>query len=129
MLQAKSGPERISESYKYHESIWKNKYEQRITEVKNEIFCPLTFACTGGDGSSASKALKQLTSKLRALKRGLVRWYDITLRTKISFKLLRSSIFCIRGSRTLSWHKIVNVSTGAVIEEGRLFVWLIYFPH
>ena len=61
-LLAKSCPESSSEASKYHESIKKNKYEQRAT------FCPLVFSCTGGAGPSTSKALKQLASKLSAQK-------------------------------------------------------------
>ena len=57
-----------NEAYNYHESIRKNKYEQRITEVEKESFCLLVFACTGEAGLSASKALKQLASKLSARK-------------------------------------------------------------
>ena len=60
---AKSCPESSSEAYKYNESIKKNIYEQRIVELEKAVFCPLVFACTGGAGQSALKALKQLASK------------------------------------------------------------------
>ena len=85
---AKSCPESSSEAYKYHESIKKNKYEQRITEVEKATFCPLVFACTGGAGPSASKALKQLASKLSAQKADSYADIRLYLRTKISFALL-----------------------------------------
>ena len=99
---AKSCPESSSEAYKYHESI--KKYEQRLTEVEKATFCPL----------------KQLASKLSARKRSatLISY----LRTKISFALLRSSILCFRGSRTLRRREVVDASMGAVVEEGRLLV-------
>ena len=110
---AKSCPESSSEAYKYHESIIKNKYEQRITEVEKATFCPLVFACTGGAGASASKVLKQLASTLSARKDDS--YADISyLRTKISFALLRSSILCMRGSKTLRRSEIVDASMGAV---------------
>ena len=35
-------PESGSEAYKYHESIKKNKYEQRITELENKHFVRLS---------------------------------------------------------------------------------------
>ena len=99
-----------------------NKYEQRITEVEKATFCPLIFACTGGAGPSASKALKQLASKLSARKE--VSYADIIsyLRTKISFALLRSFVLFIRGSWTLRRREIFDASMGAVVEEGRLLV-------
>ena len=52
---AKSCPESSSEAYKYHESIKKNKYEQRITEVAKATFRPLVFACTVGAGHQLRK--------------------------------------------------------------------------
>ena len=118
---AKSCPESSSEAYKYHESIKKSKYEQRITEVEKATFCPLVFACTGGAGPSASKTLKQLASKLSARKEDSYADIRLYLRTKISFALLRSSILCIRWSRTLRRPEIVDASR-AVVEEGRLLV-------
>ena len=114
---AKICPESSSEAYKYHESIKKNKWEQRVTEVEKATFCPLVFACTGGAGPSASNALKQLASKLSARKEDS----HADLRT-ISFALLRISILCICGSRTLRWREIVDASMGAVVEEGGLLV-------
>ena len=113
---SKSFPESSKEVYKYHESIIKNKYEQRITEVERATFCPLVFACTGGAGPSASKALKQLASKLSARKEDSYANIISYLRTKISFALLRSSIFCIRGSRKLRFRKIVDASLETVVK-------------
>ena len=55
---AKSCPRSIPDSYKYHESIKKLKYEQRIIDVEKATFCPLIFSCTGGAGTSASKAIR-----------------------------------------------------------------------
>ena len=56
---AKSCPRSIPEdSYKYHESIKKLKYEQRIIEVEKPTICPLIFSCTGGAGPSASKTIQ-----------------------------------------------------------------------
>ena len=37
-------------------------------QVEEATVCPLVFACTGGAGLSASKAVKQLASKLSARK-------------------------------------------------------------
>ena len=61
---AKSCPRSIPDSYKYHESIKKLKYEQRIIDVEKATFCPLIFSCTGGAGPSASKAIQRLASRI-----------------------------------------------------------------
>ena len=55
---AKSCLRSIQDSYKYHESIKKLKYEQRIMEVDKSTFCPLIFSCTGRAGPSESKTIQ-----------------------------------------------------------------------
>ena len=114
--------ESSTEAYFYHESIKKNKYEQRITEVEKERFCPRVFACSGGAGPSASKALETLASKLSARKEDSYADIILYLRTKISFALLRSSILCNCWSRRLRRRENVEASMGAVFEKGRLLV-------
>ena len=42
---------------------------KKVNDVDKATFCPFVFARTDGDGPSASKALKQLASKLYAQKR------------------------------------------------------------
>ena len=54
----KSYAQNCCESYHYHESIKKNRYEQRNIDVDKAHFCPIVFACTGGAGPAASTALK-----------------------------------------------------------------------
>ena len=61
---AKSCPKTIKEAYKYHDSMKKLKYEQRIIDVENSSFNPLIFACTGGAGPSASKVMARLALKI-----------------------------------------------------------------
>ena len=53
----RSCPRSIPDSYKYHDSIKKLKYGQKIIEVEKATFCPLIFSCTGGAGPSSSKAI------------------------------------------------------------------------
>ena len=124
---AKTCRESKGEAYKYHESIKKYKYGQRITEVEKATFCPLVFVCNDGAGASSSKTMQQLVSKLSSWKEDSYADIISYLRTKISFALTRISILCIRGSRKLSRRKNADASKGVVIEEGRLLVCLIYF--
>ena len=42
--------------------------------------------------------------------------------TKISFALLRSSVLCIRGSRSLRRRPTVEALIGTIVEEGRLLL-------
>ena len=108
---ARTCPKDFGGAYKMHEQIKKLKYEQRIREVKH-----------GGAGPSASKVIKRVAGKLSDKKE--VSYSDIItyIRTKISFALLRSSILCIRGSRSLRRRGIVEASIGTVVEESRLLI-------
>ena len=94
---AKSCPRSILDSYKYHESIKKLKYEQRIIDVEKATFCPLIFSCTGGAGPSASKAIQRLASRISDKKEDSYSDVITYIRTKLSFALLRSSILCLRA--------------------------------
>ena len=86
--------------YRRHEKMKRRAYDQRVREVEHATFVPLVFSLTGGAGISAAACLKRLASGLSD------KWdqpYSQTigwLRAKLSFALLRSSIYCIRGART-----------------------------
>ena len=96
---AKSCPKTINYTYKYHESIKRNKYDERICETEHSSFNALVFACSGGAGPSASRVMKQLATKISE-KRGEPYADTISyIRTKISFALLRSCVLCLRMSR------------------------------
>ena len=99
----------------------KRKYEQRIINVENSSFSPLVFATTGGAGPSASKIITRLAAKLSD--KTSEPYADVVsfIRTKVSFALLRSSILCIRGCRSLKRTVIQTESSmSAIVEEGRL---------
>ncbi len=86
--------------YKKHERIKKSAYEQRVREVEHATFTPIVLAATGGMAKEADTFYKRLASLLAA-KRG--NHYSTTLawlRCRLCFSLLRSSIRCIRGTRS-----------------------------
>ena len=117
---AKSCPKTIKDAYKYHASIKRNKYEERIRETEHSSFNALVFACSGGAGASASRIMKQLATKISE-KRGEP-YADIMsyIQTKISFALRRSCVLCLRGCRALKPRVLSETSISAVVEEGRL---------
>ena len=47
-----------------HESIKKEKYEQRVIDVEHSTFNLLVFACTVCAGPTATRALKQIAAKI-----------------------------------------------------------------
>ena len=94
----------------------KLKHEQRIIDVENSTFNPLVFVCTGGAGP---KVMSRLALKIS--EKSIELYSDVIgyIRTKVSFALLRSSVLCLRGCRSLK-RKPPNddSSIGAVVEEG-----------
>ena len=69
--------------------------------MENASFNPLIFACTGGAGPTATKVMKRLATKLCERRNESYADSITFIRTKVSFALLRSSILCIRGCRSL----------------------------
>ena len=114
---ANSCPKQIQEAYK-HEASKKRKYEQRI-KYRKELFQALVFATTGA-GPSASKIITRLSVKLG--NKTSESYADVGfIRMKVSFALLRSSIFCIRGFRSLKRTVTKTKSSmSTIVEEGRL---------
>ena len=103
---------------KYDETLKKLKYEQRILDVENSSFNPLVFACSGGAGPSASKVVYRLALKIS--EKGQDSYSDAIeyIRTQISLALLRSSVLCLRGSRSTR-RQTEESSISAMVEEGR----------
>ena len=86
--------------YRQHEQEKRRLYGERIREVDRGSFTPLVFSSSGGAGPAASIFIKRLASLVAAKKEiaysSAVGW----LRCRLSFALLRSSILCLRGSRS-----------------------------
>ena len=92
----------LAGTYRKHERAKIRAYEERVREVEHGSFTPLVMSLTGGCGNAASVVYKRLASML-AEKRDQP--YSTTLasmRCKLSFALLQSSIQCIRGARSCS---------------------------
>ena len=113
---------RIASSYKRHEREKRAKYDQRVREVEHATFAPFVLSVTGGIGPCASVVTKRLGSLLAEK-------HDIPyssmmglLRCRLSFALLRSSVMCIRGSRS-SRHRPRRIdlsTTDLAIAEGAI---------
>ena len=86
--------------FRQHEMAKRHEYMQRILAVKDGSFTPLLFGKKGGLGDECTKLLGELTSKT-AKKDNESHAHTITwIRARLSFDIMRSSLACIRGSRT-----------------------------
>ena len=83
-----------------HEQEKKAKYNRRVMEMEHGSFTPLIFTTTGVMGYECAKYHKSLAEKLSE-KRG-EKYEDVVryLRVKLSFLALKSTLLCLRGSRS-----------------------------
>ena len=117
---AKTSRKLHKDIYKYHETLKNSKYQQRFLNLEQSSFCPLIFGCTGGAAPTATRTMQRLAEKLSEKRQESYPESINYIRTKISFALLRSSILCIRGCRSLCKVQFIDNSISAIVEEGRL---------
>ena len=87
---------------KKHEKEKKRAYDSRIINVEHEIFTPLVFSLTEGEGPEPSVLHKHIAQKISS---NTEENYDRVLslmRCKLSFLILRSVLICLRGIHSLS---------------------------
>ena len=89
------------------QDIKKRAYGQRVREREHGVFTPLVFSTTGGMGREATTFYKRLADKLAWKQQKPYSVVMSWLRCKLSFAAIRSSIMCIRGSRS-STHRLVR---------------------
>ena len=84
-----------------HEEAKKREYNERVMQIEQGTFTPLVFTTTGSMGPECILFHKSLAEKL-ATKSG-ERYSDVMnfIRCKLSFMCVRSSLLCLRGSRTI----------------------------
>ena len=90
-----------------------------MLEVEHGNFTPLVFGTNGGMGVESSLFLRTLAEQL-AIKNGesyatVIAW----LRTRLSFEILRSVHWCVRGSRV----PFKKRDEGDMLEDFRLNVY------
>ena len=91
----------LAASYVRQEKVKHRGYEQRIRNVEHASFVPAIFSTTGGMGKHATALYKRIASILADKTGEKYNAVVASIRCRISFALLRSSIMCLRGSRRL----------------------------
>ena len=86
--------------YKRFERGKKRQYGQRVREVELGSFTPIVFSTTGGMGTEAQTFFRRLAGQLSVKKNMPFHLTMKWLRTHLSVILLRSSLMCLRGSRS-----------------------------
>ena len=101
-----------------HEQRKKRGYNRRVMEVEHGSFTPLIFTTTGVMSHECSIFHKALAEKI-SIKRG-ERYEDIMryLRVKLSYLALKSTLLCLRGSRSHTKPKVTtNEDFGLALNE------------
>ena len=105
--------------YRDHEKKKKLEYGRRVREVEHGSFTPLVFTANGGMAPEATVMFKRLASLLAEKRQesygAIMGW----LRSKISFCLLRSSLLCLRGSRSKKMETEDSTIAEAIV-DGRV---------
>ena len=93
----------LKATIKYAEAQKRRKYNSRILNIEHGSFTPLVFSCIGGFGEEAKRFYNRLAELVAEKRSSDTEITKNVIRTELSFSLLRTSILCIRGSRS---HKI-----------------------
>ena len=100
-----------------HEQKKKLYYNRRIMEVEHGSFTPLVFTTTGVMGHECSVFHKILADKLSKKKNE--RYEDAVryLRVKFSFLALKSTLLCLRGSRSVFRGSDMDTDFGLALNQ------------
>ena len=109
-----------SSAYRRHEQAKKRQYGQRVREMEHGVFTPLVFSSTGGMGREAITFYKRLADMLSQKRQHPYPTVMGWLRCRLSFASLRSSIMCIRGSRSSLHRPSYGTDIMLAASEGRV---------
>ena len=108
------------DAYKRHEQAKKREYGQKVHDIERGVFTPLVLSTNGGMGQEASTFYKHLADMITQKRKHIYPVVMGWLRCQLSFALIRSSVMCIRGSRS-SQHQLVHMdSISLAAQEGHV---------
>ena len=114
----------LSQCYRRNEMEKKRAYDERVREIEHGSFSPLVFSTSGGMGTIATVVYKRIASMIAEKHNKpyskTIHW----IRCRLNFSLLRSSIMCLRGSRSAYHHPagppITTNTMDLACSEGRV---------
>ena len=113
--------------YRQHQNQKRREYGFRVRQVERGSFTQLVFTANGGAAPEAATFLKRLASQVSDKNNEPYSVVMSFLRCRVSFSLLRSSLLCLRGSRSnrsLNTTCLSQDSLSLVASEWRLN-WMI----
>ncbi len=105
----------ISAAYKKHEDIKKRAYGQRVRDIEHgSVHAPPL----GGMGREATTFYKRLADRLAWKQKKPYSVVMNWLRCRLSFAAVRSSIMCIRGTRSSNKRPLRDADIALATSEG-----------
>ena len=121
----------LKTSYKNNENEKKREYNERVLQIEHGTFTPLVFSTFGGVGYEGNRFLKHLTEKIAEKMDEDLSTVSNYIRTKYSFALLRTTLLCLRGSRSnkviKNTNKLADIDVKIAVNEARLFDAVDFF--
>jgi hypothetical protein len=95
----------------------KRQYNQRVIDVEHGTFTPLVFSASGAMGHECLKYHKSLAERI-SRKRG-DQYADVMryIRVRISYLVLKATLLCLRGSKSLKKQVEVADDFGQTLHE------------
>ena len=97
-LRAKHCKTSLSQCYRQNEK--KRAYDERVREIDHGSFFRLVFSTSGGMGTTGTVVYKRIASMITVKHNKPYNKTIHWIRFRLNFSLLRSSIMCLRGSRS-----------------------------
>ena len=91
---------RSGDAYKRHEQAKKRERGQRVRDIERGVFTTLVLSTNRGMGQEANTFYKRLADMIAQKRKHIYSVVMGWLRSQLSFALIRSSVMCIRGSRS-----------------------------
>ena len=113
----------LTQCYQRNEREKRRAYDERVREIEHASFSPLVFSTSGGMGTTATIVYKRIASMIAEKQE---KPYSRTIhwvRCRINFSFLRSSVMCLRGSRSAVHHPASPPSSNTMdlaCSEGRV---------
>ena len=94
----------LSATMKNMEAKKKTKYLKRVLNDENGTFTPLVFTSNGGMSKETRRFYIRLAELIADKSKNSYSETSAWIKRRLSFSLIRSSVMCIRGSRSRRYH-------------------------
>ena len=102
--------------YHHHEQEKQRRYHWRIRKVERSSFLPDVLSATGGCGKGATALLKRISHLQGSRSKEPYSMLMALLRCRLCFALLRASVMCLRGARSVWRAPKVECASLAVVK-------------